>query len=194
MKIYVGGVNASGKTTLLKNVSELTRYPVLHGASLLMEYLGCPNDYDRLRQFTDSEKDIAMCAVNTEIAKRKENCLLDSHYLMLIKGEISALPLEWFRGFDLFVLISTPTDVLWSRISADEGSRDRQLFREGSKEEERKQLLESFGLRTEHEFDRVRNVYGVPGLHIRNNGKDVNSATQEIVNHIHQLNSHVAPR
>lgn len=167
MKIFVGGVNASGKTTLLKRISQETGYTLVHGAGLLMGHLGCSNDYEKLRQCSDTEKDIAMVAVNQSLAKRKDNVLLDSHYLMLINGKVSALPHEWFRGFDAFVLVTAPLDSVWERMTQDLTSRDRALFQEEATEEQ-KEILRVYQEKTAEVFKQVQKNFAVPGIRIEN--------------------------
>lgn len=185
MRICIGGVNASGKSTILKKVADLSGYQILHGAGLLMEHLNCPGDYEKLRSFSAEEKDEAYTKVVERLCKEKDNFLLDSHYLTLIRGEITNMTTDRLRNFDVLVLISTPLEILWERIHND--PRDRALFPVTASLEESKEILEKYQQQTLKEFNRAVKEYNVPGIHIQNDTENPEKAALQLHNFIESL-------
>lgn len=185
MRIFIGGVNASGKSTILKKVADISGYPVLHGAGLLMEQLNCSGDYEKLRAISAEEKGKAYTQVVEKLCAKENNFLLDSHYLTLIRGEVTNMTSDRLKNFDLLVLISTPIEILWKRLQSD--PRDRALFPIDAPPEVAKKILEDYQMETLKAFDRAVKEYDVPGIHIHNDENNVEKAVKELYNLI--LNS-----
>ena len=185
MRIFVGGVNASGKSTILKKVSDMNGYQTLHGAGLLMEQLNCSADYEKLRAFSAEEKDVAYTTVVEKICKEKDSFLLDSHYLTLIRGKVTNMTTDRLKNFDALVLISTPIEVLWKRIQND--PRERALFPENSSAEDAKKLLANYQVQTLEEFKRAVKEYDLTGIHIQNDTDNPGVGALELHNFILEL-------
>ncbi len=185
MRLFIGGVNASGKSTILKKVANLSGYQTLHGAGLLMEHLNCSGDYEVLRSFSDEEKSIAYTQVIEKLCKEQDNFLLDSHYLTLIRGRVTNMTTDRLKDFDSLVLISAPLETVWNRIQSS--PRDRALFPDSIPYEEAKKLLANYQLQTQEEFNRAVKEYNLPGIHIENDTADPGKATEELHSFIRSL-------
>jgi adenylate kinase family enzyme len=170
MKIYVGGVNAVGKSTLLKKVCEGADYEYIHATTGLLQHLGFGNDYERLRALTQEERDVKYGEYIQSLLKdeKHHDFLLDAHYLGLVRGKIDQVTRSWLRDFDTFVLISSPIDDIWERIIKDSKVRDRALFPSEMSESDRKKMLAVYQKQTVEEFRRLSDLYKKPNFEIVN--------------------------
>lgn len=183
MRIYVGGVNAVGKSTLLKKVSERLGYEYVHVTTGLMQHLGIPGDYEKLRALTQKERDDGLRQYLTELLQdeQKKDVILDTHYLCLVRGKIERVTDEWLRLADVLVLVSAPLDDVWNRIAADLKIRDRALFPAGVSEEEMKEMLALYQTQTHDEFKRLATLYAKPHSEIVNKQNKLEEAVGDFV-------------
>lgn len=168
MKIFVGGINGVGKTSVVKAAAGALGYEYIHGSSLLMKYLGFDSDYEKLRALKQEERDIALGTCMQEMLLSKDNVIADSHYMGLVRGKVDQVTGEWIAGFDAFILISASFEDVWSRIEADSKDRDRALFPLGNSAEENKRMLYNYMIRTQEEFLSLSRKYHKPHIEIPN--------------------------
>jgi broad-specificity NMP kinase len=141
MKILFGGVNGSGKSTLLELVSKALGYPVIYVSGEFMHHMGYGTDYERLRAIPNSVRDEKLSQFMKELLHVEGNALFDSHYLNLVRGNISDVTGDWIKDVDALVLVSAPIEIVWQRITLDSGWRDRALFPKDTEEKRAKEML-----------------------------------------------------
>lgn len=186
MKIFVGGVNASGKSSLLHRVSESSKYPLIHAAGVLMDYLKCSHDYETLRGFSQEERNVALDAVMRKLCLNESSFLVDGHYLTLVRGKTTKVTGPWLQEFDGLILISASLDTVWKRIRID-AERDRALFSKESSESEARKIFSVYLDETEKEFFFLKNKYGLPGIHVLNDEIGFDNATMLVQKFISDL-------
>lgn len=169
MKIYVGGINAVGKSSIAKEAADRLGYRYVHATTGLLEHLGFGKDYEKLRALTQQERDAAYREFIESLFKNEEDSfLLDGHYLGLVRGEIDCITDDWIKNFDMFVLIHAPIEDVWKRLVADSATRDRALFADGLFSEENKIFLKDYQDQTEKEFEKLMGLYEKNGVKILN--------------------------
>jgi adenylate kinase len=187
MKVFVGGINGVGKTSVVKAAAEELGYQYVHGTSLLMKYLGFDSDYEKLRALKQGERDIALGECMEELLASKDNVIADSHYMGLVRGKVDQVTDAWISGFDAFVLISAPFEDVWSRIETDSKHRDRALFPPGNSTEENKLMLYNYMTRTQEEFLSLAMKYGKPHVEISNRKDEQKRALGDLVRFVREL-------
>lgn len=183
MKIFVGGINGAGKTTICDLAAKELGIKHIKGSSLIMDYLGFPGDYEKLRAQSPEQQKVAwdMCAET--ILTNKDSFLLDRHYLSLNKGKINLRVGDWINKFDALILITAPIDDILGRIEKDLEKRDRALFSKNEEENEIKNL-EEHQKSTREEFYRIVESSQKPAIEIINadgKGKEAVSGLVEFL-------------
>lgn len=185
MKIYVGGINAVGKSTLLKEAAERLGYRYIHATTGLLDSLGFGKDYEKLRALTQRERDIKLGEyIRDLLHDRGSRFLLDGHYLGLVRGEVNRLTDSWLKDFDMLVLVSAPLGDIWRRIESDSKTRDRALFPADISEEEKKEMLLRYQKQTAEEFGRLAKLYEKPHVEILNEENRLKESVQRLVSFI----------
>jgi adenylate kinase len=187
MKVFVGGINGVGKTSVVKAAARELGYEYIHGTSLLMNYLGFDSDYEQLRALKQEERDIALGKCMEELLASKDKVIADSHYMGLVRGKVDQVTDAWISGFDAFVLISAPFEDVWSRIEADSKHRDRALFPQGNSTEENKRMLYNYMTRTRDEFLALSLKYHKPHIEISNRKDEQKLALGDLVRFVQGL-------
>jgi len=182
MKIYLGGVNAVGKTTVAKETAKKLGISYIHATKGLMDYLGISNDYEKLRALTQEERDTALGVYVESLLSIGDSFLLDGHYLGLVRGEVNRITGSWITGFDRLILVSASTDDVWNRINNDE--RDRSLFPKNLSETEIKDMLKIYQYDTGNEFRRLGEIYDKKGFEVLNSENNLDEAVKNLVEYI----------
>lgn len=169
MHYFVVGANASGKTSLLKVVSERTGIPYVHGTTELMRRMAIEGDYDQLRSINQDNVLEQWGITAEEILQRygSNSFLLDSHILHLIHGKVFHRDGPWIAKFDALVLVTAPVDQMLQRILADE-NRDRVLFEPGTDEVTKRAILVDYKAQTSTLFHELVTKYSLPSTEIEN--------------------------
>jgi adenylate kinase len=184
MKIYVGGVNAVGKSTLLKETAGKLGYQYIHATTGLLDSLGFEKDYEKLRALTQEERDMKYREyIETLLGNKDQNFLLDAHYLGLVRGKVDRVTDSWLKDFDMFVLVSAPLDDIWGRIKKD-SMRDRALFPAGASEVEMKNMLSQYQKQMSEEFERLAKSYGKPHVEIANEENKLEASIRQLTSFI----------
>lgn len=170
MKIYIGGVNAVGKSTIAKEVAKELGIDYFHVTTSFLNYLGFNGDYEKLRALTQEQRNQKLDDF-FEVFKKEigdKSFIFDSHYLNIVRGEVNNVSRPWIRDFDVLVLISAPTDDVWNRIKKDSLSRDRALFPKNIQDDDSKKVLTQYILDTRKEFNSLATNLGKPNLEVLN--------------------------
>lgn len=182
MKIYVGGINGAGKTTISKETAERLGFEYISTSKLMMEKIGRPSDYEYLRSIPGDEQMEIREEMFNELASQKDrNIIADSHYLNLIRGKVNVITRDAIKKFDILVLISAPIEQIWNRIYKDHEARDRALFPEGFSEEESFQMLANYQEETRQEFHRLAGLHQKKSIEIINSDGELESSVEELV-------------
>ncbi|MEX0919203.1 MAG: AAA family ATPase [Parcubacteria group bacterium] len=189
MRIYVGGVNAVGKSTLLKEVAQKIAYAYVHATTGLLQHLGFDGDYEKLRELKQEERNVEYRKYVEKLLRSKNDFLLDAHYLGLVRGKVDRVTDSWLKNFDALILISAPFDDVWNRILADSKVRDRALFPSESSDAEKKDTLAKYQILMQNEFQRLANLYKKPYIEILNNENMMDTAVEELTSFITKIDS-----
>jgi adenylate kinase len=185
MKIYAGGVNAVGKSTLLKEAAKKLDYEYVHGTTGLLNFLGFDKDYEKLRALKQEERDIKYRKyIENLLESGGQNFLLDAHYLGLVRGKVDRVTDSWLKDFDAFVLISASLEDVWKRIESDSKTRDRALFPADMPEAEMKHLLSEYQKQTSDEFKRLAELYKKPFVEILNEENKLGAGVQQLISFV----------
>lgn len=182
MKVFVGGINGAGKTTICDLAAQKLGIKHIKGSALLMDYLGSTGDYEKLRALSRAQQEHSWntCAEALLSDEYKESFLLDAHYLSLNRGKINAKVGDWIKKFDALILISAPIENIVKRIEMDTTKRDRALFSEKSEENEVKNLHEHQKV-TRDEFLRILEISKKPGIEIINYENKLDKSVSTLV-------------
>jgi adenylate kinase len=187
MKVYVGGINGSGKTTILKEVAKRLDFEYISTSKLMMEIIGRPSDYDHLRSIpSDQQMEIREKMFDDLAFDSNRNLIVDSHYLNLIKGKTNIITRDAIKKFDVFVLISAPIEQVWDRVRKDEEIRDRALFPENLSEEDSFKMFKTYQQDTEREFLRLARLHQKNNIEIVNINGKLESSVAKLVDFIKQ--------
>lgn len=186
MNIYVGGINAVGKSTTLKKVAEMSNYTYIHATSHLMDFFGFGSNYEKLRSLTQQERDIGLKKSMESIIKNNPNgnVLVDGHYMTIVRGKVNKVTDSWIQNFDALILFTADTHIVLERIIEDSSKRDRALFPPNISENEMFLLLDDFNNKTEKEFELLANKYKKLFLKIENKKDKQEETILELLNFI----------
>lgn len=111
MKIFLGGINGAGKTTILHRVELLSpNIKIAHGSREYMRFLGLkPNSYDRLRALPEAEHKVMLSNFITsslQTVSSSETFIFDGHFVVFDQGESPIIKIsDWIKKFDVMVLV-----------------------------------------------------------------------------------------
>lgn len=128
---YMGGLNGSGKSTIIKILEPEKEIKVFHGSKMLMEYLGCES-YSGLDAIPEKDQIKARIAFfNSPLfsSHTQRIGLIDAHYIQLrgnSKFETS-MEDEWTGRIDLFLHVVAKPKLILDRILKDPHDSQRKL-------------------------------------------------------------------
>lgn len=162
MKYFLGGVNASGKTTLLHKIKEFIPYfEIVKGSKELMTNMNIGEDYEKLRNLPNDYKLEKLNELVSNLLAKHENMIFDGHYLNLIRGERVQVTGDWLSEFDAFLLMDISPDLAIKRIGLD--TRDRALFPEGMDLKGQHDMYGVYIKENKDKFDEICSRYNKPG-------------------------------
>ena len=190
MNIYLGGANASGKSTIMAEYSIIDpAAEIIHGTRLLMDAHGISGDYEELRRMSQEHlRPVYSAAMGRLLDGPVEHTrILDSHYLYIRKGEVHQSTEDWIGNFDAVVLVYADPDTSWKRIRADHKKRDRALFPEGLSDVEAKAMYADYIQQTIAEFERIAADHQLPHLFLDNTRNSPQVSAQVLHTFISEL-------
>ncbi|MBI2798099.1 AAA family ATPase [Candidatus Saccharibacteria bacterium] len=168
VRYYFGGANGSGKSTLVSRiVKQKQEFIPFKGATELMEALGIPGDYDKLRAMDHSVTTAAFGKLVQEQSKKHRNLIIDAHYMNLKHGKFYPVWGDWLSSVDALVLVEAPASAILERIELDP-SKDRALFPAGATEKQKLSLLKALISTSKDVFLDCANQYNKKSLIIEN--------------------------
>ena len=133
--IYLGGINGSGKTSIVQKINErLPNLHIVHGSKELMKRLNISvNDYDTLRSIPEKVKEEAVTELlhDLESKNKCQTIIVVAHYAKVVRGEITSSFGPWYGHCDKLVLITGSSREILDRITIDQASgrrTERNLF------------------------------------------------------------------
>lgn len=190
MRIYVGGVNGVGKSTLLASVlAKRPDWKTVHMTGALMDWLGFGRDYARLRALPSEVRDreLAACIERMMQAPVDVPCFYDSHYLNMKEGKVDQIVGPWLSMFDGSLLISCPTSLLFERLQQDVKVRERGLFPQEMDSAASQELLERYAQKTREIFVELAKTQNLPAQEIVNT--NIEEATEQIISFVERRRS-----
>ena len=190
MRIYVGGVNGVGKSTVLASV--LAKHPdwkTVHMTGIFMDWLGFGQDYTRLRALPSEVRDRELAACIQEMMRVSADapCFYDSHYLNMKEGKIDQIVGPWLSTFDGSLLISCPTPRLFERLQQDTKVRERGLFPKEMDGAASRELLETYAQKTRDVFVESARTHHLPAQEIVNTS--IEEAAEQVISFVERLRS-----
>jgi adenylate kinase len=180
MNYFIGGINGTGKTTLISEIVKLRpSYISVQHTKTLMKWLGIDSNYDKLRSM---DQDYINSKLDPEFVKYllqnniSKTILLDSHFTNLIKGQFFKATEGWIANFDALILVTAPINEIHNRITIDQ--RDRELFPPNSNLASQLKYLEKYSEVEKMEFLRLTKKYKKPHLIIQNRKNKLQKAIE----------------
>lgn len=191
---FVGGINGTGKTTVLAEVKKLnSNLEVIKGSAAFMQWLGLPpGDYDSLRGLSANHKDQEFAklilATADRVKEQKATTLVDAHYINIIEGSIADCTGDWMGKFDALFVITANYQAVFDRICQDEelSKRNRSLFPKGADTNFKKKLITQYLEATDILARKLSKKHRVPYFRLENNQQAIDTA-QEFSQIIHDL-------
>jgi adenylate kinase len=182
MKIFLGGVNGVGKTTLIAKIKEAKpSLIVVDGSKAFMDWLGFRDDYEKLRAMDNETANQKLTEFITELVEKYElmDFILSSHYLNMVRGEVKDVMMgDWPNHFDQFILLTADPAQIYRRINND--SRDRALVSYET-ENEMIQAVKLYMDQTLEHAQAKTAQYQKPLKIITNNDGDLDKAALEVL-------------
>jgi adenylate kinase len=168
MIYYVGGINGTGKSTVLAQLAQMNDFEIVPLTQRLIQFAGLTG-YDELRQRSQviNRRDLAELINGLVVESENKNIVLDGHYLNLRRGRVSKVTGSWIGRMTALILITADPAVIYERINQD--NKDRALFGSGLSGEAAIKRLAQYQLQTIAEFDTLADRYTLPKIVVENN-------------------------
>jgi|GEM_PF-1766176 adenylate kinase len=186
--IFVGGINSSGKSTILKRIAS-KKIACISGSAYFMKWLKIKNgDYSKLQSLPDKKVLSELGKMMRYIVRQEkfgigtEAVCIDAHYLNIRNGKAQPWVGRWLSLMDGIVFVrSSPVHIL-KRMKKDEKrtGRIRNVFKQGSSRREEFEQLRSFTEKNDLLFKKLLLMYNKPSAIITNNKRGVSVAAQRL--------------
>lgn len=178
---YFGGINASGKSTLIDAiVAKDQKFVAVHTTKELMKWLGIENNYEALRAMNQDEvlKKYALFVDEWLESHKDKSSLFDSQFLNLVRGEYLDRTGDWIQKFDSIVVVNASLQDVLRRINSE--VRDRALFDKKTISDDQKiKVLKEYSLHTEKLAQQTANKFKLECWIINNIDGKLDQAVEE---------------
>jgi hypothetical protein len=183
---FMGGVNASGKSTLAREVSLVRpEFEVIHTGTAIMDRLGIvPGDVDALRALPAEYKRRENEAMLSDLTRRLlgKSALYDSHYLNMIEGRVTPLITgTWLANLDSLLLVETCPEVLYERIVRDTPIKNRKLFAHDTAPAQALDILDDYTKQTREECEQLAKTFDLPTLVVQNDSEQLDGVVEQFL-------------
>lgn len=167
IRIYLGGINGVGKTTVSKNLSDLG-FKVIRGSSILLNYF-CLSMQKELETLSKKSKQEVMENIVPAILKSEEKVVFDAHFIGLtINGyDKSSLNKNIATQVTHLVHLSAAPEIIFDRRVKDLKNRERIIDLD---------LIKIHQIESEKTADLLAKKYSLPLLFVDNTGIPENAA------------------
>ena len=167
---FVGGVNGSGKTTVLHLISEKKpEFHVIKGSEYFMKWLGIKRrNYGQLQSLPDRKTLLELGRMMRYLLKEKKYSnnkkivLIDAHFTNIRNGKTEEWISDWLSLVNGLVLIKAKPAEILKRIRIDnkkKTKRQRNLFPTNASYKEKIKFLQLFNKKSEHTFRKCVKIY-----------------------------------
>ncbi len=178
MRLYVGGINGVGKTTVCKELASQACLRYVHGSTLLIDSLGLKSQGE-LQVIDPIEKaKLAKSVILPELTSYPR-VVFDTHFLVKDESgnEENLFFKEYDKLFNNIVLIEALAEVIYERRKRDYSSRQRELnVNQIVDDQERSREI----------AEEIARAYGIRLIKVDNSSSGVQSAVRDIIEVIEQ--------
>jgi len=186
--IFVGGINSSGKSAILRRIAS-RKIACVSGSAYFMKWLKIKNgDYSKLQSLPDKKvlselgKMMRYLVLQEKFGISTEAVCVDAHYLNIRNGKAQPWVGEWLSLMDGMVFVRSSPAYVLKRMKKDEQrtGRMRNVFKRGSSRREELEQLRLFTEKNNLLFKKLLLIYNKPSVIITNNKRGVSAAAQEL--------------
>jgi adenylate kinase len=171
--IFLGGINGTGKTTLISELGKNDKFRVLYGSDLLMEKLGISKgDYDSLRMLSRERIQKALNKMLKDLLSPpsdKQYLVFTGHYIDFHEGRLERNVGEWISQFDTLVHLVAEPKIIAKRIGTD--NKDRKNLPKGLNDSEKLQYLKNCQDMSLKEMKNISEKYDISTVILKNNAE-----------------------
>ncbi|MEK6839911.1 MAG: AAA family ATPase [Nanoarchaeota archaeon] len=170
--VFAGGINGSGKTTVLNLVvTNNKEISLIKGSEFFMKWLGIKmGDYKTLQKLPDREvlseqsKMIRHLVNKESFGKSKKIIIIDAHFINIRNGKAQEWVGDWMSMMHAMILIKANSKDVLRRIKSDEkkSTRDRNIFTKDADSKYKIKSIETFNKKSEQVFKRYARMYNKP--------------------------------
>jgi len=190
---FVGGINGSGKSTILKELTKTEKkVKIIHGSVYFMRWLGLKNgDYNTLRSLDDvfvlKELDKMMNFLIKNPSFDANLIIFNAHYLNIRYGKAIKWIGDWMRLMDGLFLIKSNPQIILQRLNNDlkKTKRDRNLFSQNANYVKKIKFLSFCNNKSEIIIKKLSKNFNIPYFIINN--KDILKTIRSFKKHIKGL-------
>ena len=190
---FVGGINGSGKSSILKEISQTSGPTVISGSAYFIKWLGLKRgDYKTLRSLPDSlvlrELDKMMKFLIKKPTPNCDSVIFDAHYLNIREGKAVKWIDDWMGLMNGLFLIRTSPRIILQRFHRDlkTTKRDRNLFSRNASYREKIKFLSFCNKKSETLIKWLSKKFKIPYFIIDNND-DIQKAVKKLKNCIEKF-------
>ena len=186
---FFGGVNASGKSTLIGKIKQARpEFKVIHTRVAIMERLGiAQDDIETFRLLPEEYKYRENESMFSDLTKDLvgKSVIYDSHYLNMIEGKITPLISgSWLTNISSLILVEADPKTLLKRIMKDRPVKNRRLFPDGTTPKQAVNILGNYSQQNREECERIASMFNLPVLVLRNDSHELDKVVQKFLEFI----------
>lgn len=192
--IFVGGINGSGKSTILDFVEKKRRdIQVIPGSTVFMKWLGIRNrDYEKLQSLPDVlalrelKKMMEFLVLKKGFARGIKVVLIDAHFVNIREGKAQKWVADWLGLMHGLILVKASAREILYRIERDT-VRERGIFPKSSTRGQKIKLIAFFTKESEHVFKQYAKRHKVPKIIVRNERGRTAVATKAVLSFLKRI-------
>lgn len=179
IKIYMGGINGVGKSSVCKELLPRLNARYLHGSTLILKALSLDSQ-DELHKISSEQKGkLAKNLIPRELAKNG-SVIFDTHFVVFYpNGKEEVLFYDEYVGLiNILVHIKATKEVIFERRQKDRPKRKRDLSLERIVKQQERSLEVA---------RKISSLYNIPLIEIDNSHNSLASATSDIISQLEEI-------